>query len=260
MQRFGRNAKVLKRVLAVAAAAVGLPAAVAAQAAVDAALLARGEAVFAENCVFCHQEQGQGQPPNFPALAQNAKLADSALVIENVTHGKGNMPAFPDLTAEDVAAVATYVRNSWGNAHGGVTVEEVTTAMASLAAPAPSRSIWDGVYTEAQAARGAEAYKGVCSTCHGSRLDGAPDDPDQPSGPPLARAKFLRNWDNRSLGTLFEFNRASMPKNNPGYMTDQQYADLIAYMLSTSKVPAGAEELSTDPAVLSHIKITQKKP
>jgi uncharacterized protein (DUF849 family) len=60
---------------------------------------------------------------------------------------------------------------------------------------------------------------------------GAPDDPDMRSTPPLARARFLRVWQGRSLATLFEFTRATMPEDNPDSMTEQEYVDVIAYML-----------------------------
>ena len=53
-------------------------------------------------------------------------------------------------------------------------------------------SVWEGVFTEAQANRGQAVYDGACGLCHGRRLNGAPDDPDMRSTPPLARAKFLR--------------------------------------------------------------------
>lgn len=116
-------------------------------------------------------------------------------------------------------------------------------------------SIWDGVYTEAQARRGEYLYPGPCGKCHGVRLDGAPEDPDMFSTRPIAGAKFLRAWDGRTLGVLFEYLRATMPENNPGFLTDGEYADLIAYMLERSGAPAGDTELPADPAALAPIRI-----
>jgi cytochrome c len=104
-------------------------------------------------------------------------------------------------------------------------------------------SVWDGVYTEAQAIRGRDLYEGACGFCHGRRLDGAADDPDMRSAPPLARAKFFRNWEGRSLAVLFELTRTTMPEDNPGSLTDDEFIDVIAYMLSVSRIPAGDEEL-----------------
>lgn len=119
-------------------------------------------------------------------------------------------------------------------------------------------SIWDGVFTAAQAKRGATAYTGPCSHCHGYRLDGAPDDPDMFSTPPLAGMKFLRDWDGRSLAALFEYTRATMPENNPSYLSAREYADIVAYMLSASGVPAGQDELDADTGRLARIAIRSR--
>src|SRR5262245_9249066 len=116
-------------------------------------------------------------------------------------------------------------------------------------------SIWDGVFTEAQAKRGEIAYTGPCDRCHGYKLDGASDDPDMLPAPPVAGSKFLRKWDGRSLAALFEYTRATMPANNPSYLSDQEYADLIAYMLRATGVPAGEEELRPEPRSLATIVI-----
>ncbi len=120
-----------------------------------------------------------------------------------------------------------------------------------------SQSIWDGVYTEEQAARGQKVNSGVCAKCHGERGDGA-NEPDQPGGPAIARFSFLRKWEGTSLSSLFEFIRTSMPPDNPGSRTDQEYLDAIAYMLKLSGAPAGEAELPLDPAALDVIVIGQK--
>jgi len=215
-----------------------------------------GEAIFLENCAICHQDNGVGDPPTFPALAGNANLGDLGLVVTNVHQGQGNMPPFPDLAADEVAAVASYVRTSWGNAFGAVSQDEVAALLEGLEAGVERVSVWSGVYTEAQAARGLAVYTGACGLCHGRRLNGAPDDNDMKSTPPLARSPFLREWDGKSLATLFEYTRATMPQNNPGYMDDQTYIDIIAHMLSMSNMPAGEQELPPDPLALAKIVIT----
>ena len=249
--------------LKTAAVAAGLvllaaPAALAQQAA-DPALQRQGQALYEENCALCHKEDGIGDPPAFPALAGNAQLADPARIVENVHQGKGNMPPFPDLAAEEIAALASYVRNAWTNSFGGVTATEVAALVEGLQAAGPTLSVWDGVFTEAQAQRGRAIYPGPCGLCHGRRLNGAPDDPDMRSTPALARASFMRNWDGRSLATLFEYTRATMPQNNPGSMAADEYVDVIAYMLSVGGMPAGDEELRADPQSLARIVIEQKR-
>ena len=54
------------------------------------------------------------------------------------------------------------------------------------------------------------------------------------TAPPVAGAKFLRKWDGRTLAALFDYLRATMPANNPGYLADAEVADIVAYMLSSS--------------------------
>jgi mono/diheme cytochrome c family protein len=88
---------------------------------VDPALMEKGKAIYEANCVACHGANGQGMPPAFPALAGNANLKDAAMILNVVKNGRGAMPpvgaAFSD---EELKAVATYIRNSFGNSFGPV--------------------------------------------------------------------------------------------------------------------------------------------
>lgn len=217
---------------------------------------AAGQQLYEQNCAACHMPDGTGNPPAFPALAGNENLQDLALIVENIRLGKNSMPAFPNLTSEQIAAIATYIRSNWGNDFAAVTLEDVGADMGAEGAGGQT-SIWDGVFTDQQAARGEEAYD-ACTKCHGRRLNGAADDPDMKSTPPLARAAFLREWDGRTLASLFEFTRSTMPQSNPGSLSDQEYVDLIAYMLSVSEAPAGDTELPSDSAALGRIMIEDR--
>jgi mono/diheme cytochrome c family protein len=116
-------------------------------------------------------------------------------------------------------------------------------------------TIWDGVFTAEQALRGQAAYTGPCDRCHGYKLDGAPDDPVMLPAPPVAGAKFLRKWSGRSLATLFEYTRATMPSNNPGYLSESEIVDIVAFMLASSGAPAGDAELRADAQSLATIVI-----
>ena len=85
-------------------------------------LKARGEKVYANNCVACHQATGKGAPPAFPPL-DGSKLAtgpkDGPVLL--VLNGKPNtaMAAFgKQLSDVEMAAVITFTRNSWGNKTG----------------------------------------------------------------------------------------------------------------------------------------------
>ncbi len=84
------------------------------------ALVAAGQPIYQRNCSACHQAGGAGIPPNFPSLVGSAMVGgDTEPQITQLLKGKGMMPPFANLSDADIAAVATYVRNSWGN-DGGV--------------------------------------------------------------------------------------------------------------------------------------------
>ena len=134
-----------------------------------------------------------------------------------------------------------------------MTTEDVAAILDRLETDAPIASVWDGVFTEAQAARGRAIYSGACALCHGRRLNGAPDDPDMRSTPPLARARFLRIWEGRSLATLYQYTRATMPEDNPSSMTEQEYVDIVAYMLSVGGMSAGDDELQANAQSLARV-------
>ena len=233
-----------------------VPGAAAAQ--VDEAVVEGGQ-LYGQHCALCHGDSGGGRSTVFPALNGNERLGNAARVLRAVREGIGNMPAFPSLSAAETAAVASYVRNAWTNGFGAVTADEAAAVLARFADAEPGASVWDGAYTEDQAARGRQVYFGACSLCHGRRLNGAPDDPDMLSTPPLARARFLRVWEGRSLAALLAYTRLTMPEDNPASLSDQEYADVVAYMLSMSRMPAGDGELSPDGSGLAHTLIRPRQ-
>lgn len=87
-------------------------------------LMTLGEEVYIAKCAACHQSEGQGMPPVFPALAGSevAILAEKRLEhIHIVNRGLNAMPGFTQqLTAKERAAVITYERNAWGNDTGDI--------------------------------------------------------------------------------------------------------------------------------------------
>ena len=115
-------------------------------------------------------------------------------------------------------------------------------------------SVWDGVYSEAQAARGGEAYRQACVNCHGPELEGAD------MTPPLTGGTFTSNWNDLTLGDLFERIRATMPLDKPGTLSRQQNADLVAFLLKANQWPAGTTELSRELGALKQIRIQSSKP
>lgn len=241
------------------ASLLALATACGAQAQDGGALFEQGRAVFDANCAACHQPDGTGIPPNFPALDGNGNLDDHAFIVQQVRAGKNAMPAFPELSATEIAAVASYVRNAWSNDFGPVSADEAASALETVEVTEAARSIWDGVYTTSQAQGARIVYLGACAPCHGSRMNGAPDEADMSPAPPLAGVTFMRLWEGRSLAALFEYARSTMPIRNPGQLSDQQYADVIAYMLSYDEVPPGNEKLVPEIEALAQIVI-EKNP
>ncbi len=78
----------------------------------------RGAKVYAANCQACHQANGQGVKGAFPALDGSAVVMNKEQQIAILLNGKGAMPAWKSLSDVELAAVATYVTNSWGNSSG----------------------------------------------------------------------------------------------------------------------------------------------
>jgi len=122
-----------------------------------------------------------------------------------------------------------------------------------LAAQSESRSVWDGVYTEAQANRGQPLYIQHCASCHDETLAGRDE------APALAGSDFLSNWTGLTLGDLFERMRTSMPLNNPGTLGRPVISDILAYILSVNKFPACKADLPTQTEVLRLIRIDPAK-
>jgi mono/diheme cytochrome c family protein len=112
----------------------------------------QGEAVYAANCAMCHQAQGQGGP-RVVALRGDAKLQQANPVgilhvilagvqrQSSATSAPAAMPAFGmKLSDEDAAAVATYVRNAWGNSAPAASASQVGALRRKLAAAAQAKA------------------------------------------------------------------------------------------------------------------------
>ena len=92
-------------------------------------LIAEGASVYRNRCARCHGRDGQGQwygHDAAPRLDGNfARLSVRGIAVQ-VIQGGSYMPPFASLTDREIAAVATYIRNSFGNNHGIATEEEVS--------------------------------------------------------------------------------------------------------------------------------------
>ena len=100
-----------------------------------------------------------------------------------------------------------------------------------------SASVLDGVYTEAQATRGQGEFAQNCAACHGSGLTGNGE------APALVGAEFISDWAGLTLGDLFDRIRNTMPQDNPGKLSRDVYADILAYVLKENGYPAGQKDM-----------------
>jgi mono/diheme cytochrome c family protein len=121
------------------------------------------------------------------------------------------------------------------------------------ASAAQGKTQWDGVYTDAQAARGSAVYEKSCSSCHGAGLEGK----DQ--APSLSGAEFGAAWNELTLKDLFERMSKTMPQGAPGSLPPEQYADVLSFVLQKNGAPAGAAELSKEIAELTAIMYKMAK-
>ena len=105
---------------------------------------------------------------------------------------------------------------------------------ATLGAQAPAPSIWDGVYSTAQAERGRGVYMGACIRCHGADLAGT-------TAPALKGDRFFDSWGGDSVSRLFEKIRDTMPPNFSTTLDDGAKRDIVAFILQTNGYPAGRD-------------------
>jgi cytochrome c5 len=115
----------------------------------------------------------------------------------------------------------------------------------------PAKSVWDGVFTKAQADRGKEAYSRACTYCHRDDLSGNED-----GAPALRGAVFSERWKDRPLSEFYFVLRETMPQDDPASLTAKAYVDIISFILSGNKMPAGDVELPPDMETLSRITLT----
>ena len=108
----------------------------------------------------------------------------------------------------------------------------------------PTRTVWDGVYSDDQATRGEKTLSENCEACH-ARTDFIGKD-------------FLNVWNGQTAFALWDNIKTQMPLDQPGKLSKEQYADIVAFMFKANSFPSGKDELPIDDAVLKQIKIEPK--
>lgn len=118
-----------------------------------------------------------------------------------------------------------------------------TAAPPAVVAVEPARvTIWDGVFTAAQADRGEDLAQSNCFTCHGQRE--------------WANPGMLRLWSGQPLSGFYENIRSTMPYDSPGRLTRDEYADIVSYILQLNDAPTGAAELPSTDEGLAAIEVS----
>ena len=107
--------------------------------------------------------------------------------------------------------------------------------------PAPASL---GAYTAAQADRGQVLYRKNCSSCHAATA--------------YTGATFAQLWVGRTAYNMVSLIRETMPNDDPGRLTKQQYVDIVAFLFKLNNYPAGARALPTDDAALKRIAIDRR--
>ena len=134
---------------------------------------------------------------------------------------------------------------------GTVVISLTAAAIAVLAGRAasvqPAKTVWDGAYTEEQAMRGEASYQDECASCHMADLRG------EGFASALIADAFTQRWQNGSVGDLLTVVKVTMPQDSPSTLSDEAYADIVAYLLKTNGYPPGQQELSKEPANLKLI-------
>ena len=134
---------------------------------------------------------------------------------------------------------------------GVIAVVWAVVVSAQMSAQA-GKTVWDGVYTDAQAGRGKKLYIASCAACHQEGLQGAD------LAPALKGDEFLLLWNDRPLGDMVERITKTMPQDAPGTLSPEANTDIVAYMLQVNRFPTGAAELPVDAAAQKTIAIIRK--
>ena len=122
-----------------------------------------------------------------------------------------------------------------------------TAGVLAAQTAAARRTVWDGAYTEAQAARGVAPFGQSCAGCHVLTAEGRA---------PLVGNPFWKSFAQKSVADLLDFVSKNMPNGTPGSLSEATYQDVVALILKSNGFPAGSAEL--DPSAGAAIQIVPK--
>ena len=121
-------------------------------------------------------------------------------------------------------------------------------------AAAPPTSVLDGIFTEEQAERGRAGYVEHCAECHGEGLGG------DEMAPGLTGVAFRFRWRGLKVADIYTSIRSTMPPEEPGTLSAQEYIDIVAFLLSANSYPTGDRDLAADSALLEGVAVERIPP
>ena len=98
-----------------------------------------------------------------------------------------------------------------------------------------AKSLAGGAYSDTQASRGERVYRGSCESCHSTDLQGSE------MGPSLRGEVFLAGWEGEPLSELMLYIKSNMPEDAPGALSESDYQEVLAFLLSANGFPPGDE-------------------
>jgi cytochrome c len=116
---------------------------------------------------------------------------------------------------------------------------------------AATQTVWDRVFSDAQAARGEAQYRKSCSICHRDDLGGS-------DGPSLRGPDFFVRWRDQTVADMLEEIRQTMPSRDPDSLEPQVYLDIVSFLFKFNGVPTGTTDLAIS-GPLKQIVVTEKE-
>jgi len=122
-----------------------------------------------------------------------------------------------------------------------------TVVIAAQGAKPTGPTVWDGVYTDAQADRATGIFSQSCERCHTLTSEGTR---------PLSGDKFWEGYTQKTVGDLLNFVKTNMPNGQGGSLPGPTYNDLVALILKSNGFPAGKTEVT--PETVANVQIIPK--
>ncbi len=147
--------------------------------------------------------------------------------------------------ASGAAAVAPPASGGVGAAQAAAAAPPAEEAASEPSPRTGPLSVYDGVYTVAQAARGEQVQQRECGACH------APNE--------WAGGRILGSYSGRTVFDFVHQLRATMPMDGPGRLSLQEYTDVVTYMLQLNSIPAGEQELPATEEDLRLVRLEYRR-